>query len=115
MPTFPSNLAAKIQRQGYKEAPPDLSMRSGMDTGPDKVRRRQTAGARPISFPMFLNDLEMDDLDTFYTTTTESGSISFDFISPRTGVTYSARFTGPPQYAANEGYYNVDVGLEILP
>jgi hypothetical protein len=115
MPTFPATLAAKIQRNGYEETPPDLSMRSGMDTGPDKVRRRQSAGARPITFPMFLDDDDVADLDTFYVTTTQSGSLEFDFTSPRTGVTYSVRFLQPPTFRANDLHWNVTVALEIMP
>ncbi len=101
-------------RSGYKESPPDLSMRSAMDTGPDKVRRRSSNGPRPVSFNLFLTDAQRIILDDFYTTTTASGSFSFDFTHPVSHSTVTARFTAPPDFAANGEFWNVNVALEIL-
>lgn len=115
MATFPSALAAKIQREGYKESPPDTAMRSSMDTGPDKVRRRSSAGVRPMTFTMFLSDSELDTLDNFYVNTVKECSLSFDFISLRSGATLSVRFTSAPEYSLDGTFWRVSTNLEVLP
>lgn len=115
MANFPAACAAKIQREGYKETPPDTSIRSSMDTGPDKVRRRSSAGTRNIAFQMFLSDEELDILDDFYVNDAKECSVPFDFISLRSGSTVSCRFTAAPDYDRDGPYWRVNASLEILP
>lgn len=99
-----------------QETPPDNNIRSSMDKGPAKVRRRTTANVRPISFRLFVENDDMDTLDDFYTTDTFSGSEPFDFTHPRTGQTVQARFAEPPQYSDVENVgWNATISLEILP
>jgi hypothetical protein len=87
-----------------------------MDKGADKVRRRSTANVRPIGFSLSLTEAQVEILDTFYVTTTLSGSVEFDFIHPRTGATVEARFVSPPSYSEREAVmYSCSVQLEILP
>ena len=113
MATWPAELV--ITRDGYRESPPDLVMRSSMDTGPDKIRRRSTAGVRPVTMSLFLTDAQQVILDAFFVTDTGHGAFSFIFVSPSTGNTENANFVGPPEYARNGPMWNVAVNLEILP
>lgn len=99
-----------------KEAPPNNVLRSTMDKGPAKLRRRTTANTRPLSFELALTSAELTVLDEFYVTDTFSGVDAFDYTHPRTGLGCSARFAEPPQYSEQEGVlYRVTVQLEILP
>lgn len=98
------------------ESPPDNTIRSSMDRGPAKLRRRTTANVRPISFTLKLTPAQVDILDQFYTTDTFSGAEEFDYIHPRTGLGVKARFTQPPQYMESElTIYEANVSLELLP
>lgn len=100
----------------FKETPPDNSIRTEMETGYDKVRRRSTAASYPMSFDLFLTPAQTATLDTFYNSTTKSGSLSFDFTHPRTAATVSARFTSPPNYSDVNGInFRATIALEILP
>lgn len=115
MPTWPASLPNHLLNT-FKESPPENTIRTSMDVGVDKVRRRTTASPRPISFQMILTGAQTAALDTFYITTTLSGSISFDYTHPRTGVTETVRFTSPPSYSDISGVaYRTDIQLEILP
>lgn len=88
-----------------------------MDKGPDKVRRRTTAGVRKFSFIMLLTADQVDTLETFYNDTTNGGADKFTFDHPRTSVSSdNFRFTGPPEYSAvSGGLYEAALGMELLP
>lgn len=99
-----------------QESPPNNTIRSQMDKGPAKVRRRTTANIRPLAFNLKLTPAQVQTLDDFYNITTFSGADEFDYVHPRTGAGCSARFVQPPGYSEQEGtIYNASVSLEILP
>lgn len=100
-----------------QETPPNNSIRSSMDRGPEKVRRRTTANVRPLTFTILLSKADTAVLDTFYNDTTYSGADAFTYTHPRTGAVVSARFTEPPQYqeVGGVGLYRSSISLEILP
>ena len=115
MVAWPISLPAPLlDSQAFSD--PDNSLRSSMDKGPDKVRRRTVANVAPISFSMFLTKAQAIAMRTFYRTTTFSGSVPFDFEDPLDASIISARFLEPPQYTEVQGVgYNVAISLEILP
>lgn len=101
----------------FQEAPPNNIIRSTMDKGPEKVRRRTTANIRPVSFKLLLKRQDTQELDNFFTTDTLSGSMVFDFVHPRTEQLVKARFVSAPQYADRSAgkFYEVAIELEIMP
>jgi hypothetical protein len=115
MVAWPNTLPAPLL-DSFSESPPDNILRTSMDKGPDKVRRRTTADVRPVAFSLMLTKAELQTLDDFYVVTTFSGSVEFDFEHPRTLATVSARFVEPPAYSERGGVaYLASVSLEILP
>lgn len=98
------------------ESPADNLIRSNMDKGPAKVRRRTTANVRPLAFTLRLTAQELQTLENFYDVDTYSGAEVFDYIHPRTGAPVSARFAQRPSWGDTEGIvWNVSVSLEIMP
>lgn len=98
------------------ESPPNNVLRTGMDKGPPKTRRRTTANIRPLSFTLKLSEALVEVMDDFFVNDTFSGSIPFDYTHPRTGQPCTAMFATEPQYGEMEGVlYNVQVQLEIQP
>lgn len=114
MPTWPAAfcpLAGSLQ-----ESPPNNTIRTSMDRGPDKVRRRTTANIRPLAFRVLLTKAQVETLDAFFLDDTFSGADSFTFVHPRTGDTVDARFVSPPSYThKSAGFYEASISLEILP
>lgn len=109
MATWPSTL--KINRANYSEAPPDRVIRTQMEAGFDKLRRRTTNAPRLIDLKLFLTDAEVTTLDGFYTA---NDADRFDFTDPRTNTTVRARFRSPPKYNLREYNWDVNVQLEIV-
>lgn len=115
MAMWPATLPAP-SINSFQETPPDNLIRSNMDKGPAKVRRRTTANVRPIQFTLMLTEAQVAILDTFFNTTVFGGAEEFDYTHPRTGDAVSARFVSPPQYMEKEGVvYGASISLEIMP
>jgi hypothetical protein len=64
MPVFPA--FGPPVGASFQEAPPNNLLRSPMDVGPAKVRRRTTANVRVIGMTYMLNSDQMVTLDSFY-------------------------------------------------
>jgi hypothetical protein len=139
MPTWPASLPQFVLTRNYKESPPDLVIRTKMDAGPAKVRRRFTAGVRPIEAMLVLNGDQLAVLDDFYLTACQGGALSFTWtyqrewqdtdMTPDTDTlidtdilqpawqTATMRFVKPPVYAdVGDGQnYECTLNLEIMP
>lgn len=104
-------------REGYSEMCVDIALRTQMDLGPDKVRRRSTAGVRPWVCPLLLNGTQLTLLRSYYTSDTEGGSEQIEWVDPLdTGSTAYMRFTGPPSWVqVAHNLFRANVPLEILP
>ena len=109
METWPSTFL--IARDGYDETPPDRVLRSKMDVGPDKTRRRSSNAVRPLKLSLTLTDALLVTFDAFYLA---NDAIAFTFPDPRTATNVQARFVSPPKYAYDETLWKVAVELEIL-
>lgn len=114
MPTWPAALPCPLAGT-YNEAPPLNTIRSQMDVGPEKVRRRTTANTAPISYTMSLTPANVTVLLDFYNQDTVSGSLPFDYTHPRTGAAVQARFVNVPQIRNQGIRYAGSVELEIMP
>jgi hypothetical protein len=115
MVDYPSTLPAPLISD-FQESTPDFTIRTDMDAGVAKVRRRFSAAATPIQFTLLLTEPQAVTLDTFFRTTTAGGSLEFNMAHPRTGNTVTCRFSAPPAYAL-QGHrlYRVAMQMEILP
>jgi len=117
IPAWPAGLPQLVAVDGYGEAPPDTALRTGMDAGPAKVRRRSTAGIRPLSVQLDLDAAQVETLDDFYVETLRSGALSFDWAHPRTQEAVTLRFVRPPAYRpqGSDVAWRATLQLEILP
>lgn len=116
MVTWPNTLPASPLLDGFVETVPETVIRSKMDTGPDKVRQRTTAGIRKFNMSFIMSKTETSIFDSFYLSDLNGGAQAFDFIHPRTGETLSLRLTKPPAYVAqNSKYFRITLDAEALP
>jgi hypothetical protein len=121
MMEWPATLPQYLPVSGYQEQPPDTTLRTSMDAGPAKLRRRYTANVRNITATLMLSEAQLRTLDAFYVTDTRGGSLPFDWVHPRyagesPSYPVTMRFIKQPSYAAVEpDYYSAQLELEIMP
>ena len=113
MAIWPTTLPQLPLRAGILETTPKLVIRTTMDAGPEKMRRRFTAGSRNIKHVMEMTKAQVAIFDAFYLT---NCAIGFDFVDTRTGVSKEFRFLSPPVYAFSKSLkWNVSLSLEQMP
>jgi hypothetical protein len=113
--SFPAALEAQILNEGYGETPQTATIRTQMDAGPAKARRRFSARVDNLQLNFLLSDTDLDTLLTFYTTTSKEGSLRFNMTHPRTGATDEFRFIDAPGYNRAGNHYRVSVPVEKMP
>lgn len=111
-----SGFPTKFLYDGYSERWAENIVRSNMDVGPAKVRRRSTAGVRRFTCSQVLTKTQVATMQTHYETTCAYGSISTTITDPRTGSSIEVRFVTPPAIVvlANEKY-RIQYDFEVLP
>ena len=109
---------------GLTTALPDVLIRTKMDAGPDKVRRRFTGNARPVRTFFVGTETQVKTFRDFFNTTLKGGSLSFEWDDPIGDATVLFRFKAPPPptitlLVGNTDHalakWRVDLELEILP
>lgn len=113
--TWPSTLRDLWLKDGFREIPPKNMIRTKMDVGPAKVRRRTTSNVRQFLGRMFLTSALVVVLDDFFVTSTKSGTLTIELKHPRTGTTGTYRFVNEPQYVSRNRGYVATIQLELLP
>ena len=79
---WPSCLPQYLNMDSYGEAAGDMQLRSGMDAGPDKVRRRFTAAVRPLQGEIIVTQEQFAFFKTWYNDTLLGGTLRFGWIEP---------------------------------
>jgi len=116
IPSWPSELPQALLVDGYSQAAADNVLRTPMDQGPDKVRRKQTSGPRPVSGSIIVTTAQLATYKTFYVTTLLGGSLRFSHVDPDDGTTaVEMRHTAPPSWSPAGLRWRVALALEILP
>ena len=97
-------------------------LRTDMDSGPPKQRRRTSAVPKRYRVSMRLTGEQVGVFDSFYENTLSEGALSFQWEDPTTGQTKSYRFTDAPGVRLLVGdadpdnrLYELTMNLEILP
>jgi len=116
---WPTGLDVKPLASAYDEQPPRLIIRTPMDSGPAKVRRKLSNNVRIVQIEMLLSQDELEDFDEFFTLTILGGALSFEWTHPRTGEAIDSRIlcddSNGPKYRWEDGSYLVSFALEVLP
>jgi len=114
-PPWPANVPLSFLHGTYQEAMPDGRLRTEMDTGPAKLRRRTTAAPRPMAGTIHIDGTQLTILVNFWTMTTYYGTLAFTFTHPYFGNTVLARFVEAPRWRTVGADYQVELSLEVLP
>lgn len=81
---------------GFRRQPVDAVLRTQMDVGLDKVRRRFTAVPERLQMTFLLSAAQRDTWRSFYIIDIKHGSLRFDWTAPDTNVAAQFRVVGAP-------------------
>ena len=115
---WPSELQEKLNQASFGLNIGETTIRSSVEVGPAKVRRRFTKGVDQLSCSI---DLEREDYETFrlfFDTSLDGGTKTFDYIDPfsLTSETEEYRFIEPPKITIIGGnWFRVAMTWEKLP
>jgi hypothetical protein len=116
IPAWEASLPQKLLLDGYGESPADTTIESSMDMGPKKIRRRFTAGVRPVTGNIIVTTTQLATFKTFFTSTLLGGALRFSWTEPPGHTTAcEMRFTGVPSWVSLGKLYKISLSLEILP
>lgn len=92
---WPSVLPTNPTYGGYGESPSSDTIRTGMGTGPDKVRPRSSVIDQMFSVAYEMDDTQVQVFEDFWHITMKAGSRTFTSLHPRRRTTETFRFKGP--------------------
>ena len=111
---WPELLPGSLLAAGFSKQPQSNVLRTAMDAGPQKARRRYTARAVNFSGRMILDSAELAVFEQFFHIALADGVLRFNFADPLTLQKAQFRFTS--DYIVNEtgGLFEVALELERL-
>lgn len=117
MATWPVSLPQKSQTDGYRESPVSSVLRTSVDVGAPKQRRRYSASVKTLAISILVTTDQIDTFEDFVRDDLQGGSLEFDWIHPRTEDPISARIINGDYSISNAGgpNYFINFSIEILP
>lgn len=80
--SWPSTLPQAPLAAGYREGLGETTLRTQMEIGPAKTRRRSTAAPRPLDWPLVLTRAQLAILRGFIDSDLEGGALPFTIREP---------------------------------
>ena len=116
MAVWPISLQEFVNRDTFDYQIGDTRIKSQLDIGPEKVRRRMTKSVDKMSATIWVTGAQYTTLYNFFDVTVNGGVDPFDFTHPITGATLSVRFVDPPRYRpVGFDIYEASISLEVMP
>ena len=113
---WPISLQDKLNEDAFGLDIGETVLRSDMDVGPAKVRRRMTKSVDTLTCSIDVTTSEYSTFLYFFDTTLNGGVNQFTFDHPITGAPTDFRFGGPPQIRSiGGGNFRVTMRWEQLP
>jgi len=111
---WPETLPQELLAKGFSLQPQNCVLRTAMDAGPKKARRRYTARTVLYSGSMILDSMELAVFETFFHATLADGVLRFNFTDPLSLETAEFRFAKDYSVSENGGLFEVSLSLERM-
>lgn len=119
--SWPSDLPDE-QFEDLNYNPGSGRIRTSMDQGPAKQRKRFTAVPKFIQLDMYLDGDQLQSFETWFEDTLDHGVLDFDWEHPVDDTTVEMRFVENPKWSLEKGaedpsnrLWKATFKLEILP
>lgn len=101
---------------GYASQDAPNVLRSQVDAGTAKVRRRYTEAVNNVSASISADKTQIKTFDDFYHIDLQSGVNRFTFLDPVTETEKEYRFREPPSYTPiTDTQWLISMALEVTP
>lgn len=115
MPSWPASLQERMNKDFSESYDPGV-IRTNMDEGPAKVRRRFTKILKRWQAKFWMDATDYDTFMNFYNIDIEGGVLSFDWVHPITLAPQTYRFYQPPTLTPiGPLTWQINMELEELP
>jgi hypothetical protein len=111
---WPAELPETLLLEGLSAERKSNVIRTAMDAGPRKARRRYTANTKIFTGKLLLDPDQRAALEQFYHTALADGVLRFNFKNPQTLATEEFRFTEDYTETSVDGHFEIAVSLERL-
>lgn len=114
---WPSSLQSILNADSFGVEKGETLIRTDMDIGPAKVRRRFTKPVDKYTCSINMYQSDYATFVQFFDTTLNGGATTFNFVDPFSGTSAIFRFTKPPSISSigSAGWYRVTMNWEKLP
>lgn len=114
--TWPISLQTLVNEESFSYKIGNTVLRSDMDVGPSKVRRRFTKSVDQLTVTINLTTDQFDTFMDFFDVDCNGGATTFNYTHPITGLTQEFRFVDAPNFSSiGGGNFRVAMSWEILP
>lgn len=119
--TWPPSLPQAPRLRDTRELLGRQALRTEMDEGIAKVRRRQSAGVDRFPLGLILTTAQVATLRDFFRSTSAGGALAFEWKHPHTGNTIDLRFLTEPEIVglaprvSGQVRYRVAFDVETVP
>jgi len=111
---WPDGLPITLLMEGLAAKRNSNVVRTQMDAGPNKTRRRYTAATKTFTGKMFLDAAQRTELERFYSVSLADGVLRFNFTDPQTLESGEFRFTEDYTENSVDGLFEISLSLERL-
>lgn len=111
---WPSSLPQIMRLDGLKGRRKSSVVRTSMDAGPQKARRRYTVTTKEFSGSVVLNESQRELLENWYTNTLGDGVLRFVMQDPQTLQYAEFRFLEDYDEEALDGLWQITMKLEKM-
>jgi hypothetical protein len=118
MSLWPTDLPELPDRENWSMMLPKNVVRTSMDAGPAKQRKRFTAGVHTITMAITVDGVQLAVFRSFWANDCGQGALPFTWVDPTDDSTQDFQFlaTEPPQIVNIGGdWWRVSFRVEMLP
>ncbi len=115
MATWPDTLPQQPLVEGFSGTVQDTLIRTSMDAGPEKIRRRFTAASEYFTLTWFMTKQQLNTFISFFNNDIAGGSLEFEMVHPLTSEPALMRFRGVYKISLAGTGYLVNAEIEVLP
>ncbi len=113
MAAWPVELPQRLLMDSFQQQFESNTLRTEMDVGAAKLRRRVKTGYRPLSGSVRMTKAQLSQFIDFYEFDIQGGALPFTWIDPIFETVETFRFREPPRWETYGQYYRVGLELEI--